>query len=149
MKIIIFITYNLLLGNLITGLFISSNFFLQSLMVHFRCYFHLVFSILLFVFFIFFLKQAKIKTTRPSHCLYGFSVSFLPVILTILLLLAIPFIPASIRQEQTIKGIVFIFKFTLVITFTTGALYWIPFSILNTLYMRKIASNKELQKKNS
>ncbi len=137
MKKILFILSNLLFGNLILALFVSSNFFLQSLMINFTTYFHLCFSVLIIISSFFFLRRSEKNTTRFDHFLYGFLTPLLPVILTTLLLIGVSFFPASIENQQAVDGILFIFRFSLIVSFTTGAIFWIPFGLLNTWYMRK------------
>ena len=137
MKKALFILSNILFGNLILALFVSSNFFLQSLMINFTSYYHVCFSVLIVVSSFFFLSKSEKKKTRFNHFLFGFLTPFLPVIVTTLSLIGVSFIPASIENRQTAEGILFIFRFSLILTFTTGAIYWIPFGLLNSLYMRK------------
>lgn len=134
-KIALFLLTNFLFGNLVL-LFVSSNFFLSSLMHHFKGYYHITFSCLLLLISLYFLHLSSQTSRGLEHLLYGFLCALLPVLLTTLLLVGISLIPASIKSDQALQGIFFTLKFSALLVFTTGAIYWIPFGVLNSIYMR-------------
>ena len=131
---------NLLCGNLILLILVSSNGFLQSLMINFKVYYHALFSILLIMASFYFLYLARIKTKTWHHLLFGIFTAWLPVVLTTLVLIALSLVPASIDNQQIFKGLLFSLKFSLFISFTSAAIYWLPFGLLNFLYMRNTGS---------
>lgn len=144
MKKTLFILSNLLIGNLILALFVSSSFFLKSLMISFTMYYHICFSVLVISTSFIFLNKAKIKNRRLNHFFFGFLTSFMPVAITTILLVGYPFVFDSSSDTQTFETIIFSLRFSLLVIFTTGAIYWIPFGILNTFYMRKNCINNVL-----
>jgi len=134
-KIALFLLTNFLFGNLVL-LFVSSNFFLSSLMHHFKGYYHITFSCLLLLISLYLLHLSSQTTRGMEHLLYGFLCALLPVLITTVVLVGISLIPASIRSDQALQGIFFTLKFSALLVFTTGAIYWIPFGVLNSIYMR-------------
>ncbi len=142
MKKTLFIISNLIVGNLILALFVSSNFFLQSLMINFSIYFHICFSLLILSSSFFFLRLAKKLTSRFYHYLFGFLTCFIPVALTTLFLIGGPFLLNGTDDMEPYKTIVFALEFSTLVIFTTAAIYWIPFGLLNSIYMRKNFINK-------
>lgn len=144
MKKTLFILSNLLIGNLILALFVSSNFFLQSLMLNFTIYYHISFSVLIILTSFFFLSLAKKKSTKLSHYLFGFLTSFIPVVITSLLIVGGPFVLNSADGNEIYENILFALEFSLLGIFTTAAIYWLPFGLINSIYMRKNCVNKIL-----
>ena len=136
MKKALLIIANLLCGNLILLLLVSSNGFLESLMINYKIYYHALFSILLVVGLFYFFLLARDKVQRWHHFLFGFLTAWLPVVITTLVLVAVPLVPASIDNQQLFKGLLFSLKFSLFISFSSGVIYWLPFGLLNSLYMR-------------
>ena len=136
MKKTLFILSNLLIGNLILALFVSSNFFLQSLILNFTIYYHLCFSLLIISSSFYFLSLAKNRVSWFNNYIFGFLTAFIPVAITTILIIGGPFVLGS-AGDITYENVLFALEFSLLGIFTTGATYWLPFGILNAIYMRK------------
>ena len=97
-KIVLFLLTNFVFGNLVL-LLVSSNFFLSSLMHHFKGYYHITFSCLLLLISLYFMHLSSQTSRGLEHLLYGFLCALLPVLITTVLLVGISLVPASIRSD--------------------------------------------------
>ena len=139
MKKILLISFNLLFGNLIIMLLVSSNLFLQSLLINFQVYYHCIFSLLIVASSIYFSKKSEIITKRRHHFLFGFLTSFIPVAVPTLVLIGVSFIPASVKNEKTFEGISFVLRFSLIIHLYHGC------SVLGTIWHPKLTIYEKIQ----
>ena len=132
------IASNIFLGNIILFIFVSSSMFFQSLMLNFQSKFHILFSLLSFIFIFAFFKLAPLqkKQTFLHLVIFGFFSTITPLFLTGLIMVGISFIPASLEQGVIYQGIIISFKFGIV-GCVMGIFYWLPFGILNAICIRR------------
>lgn len=123
---------NVVLGNLILLITVSSSWFLSSLLLHFKLIFHCLFSVLL-VASLYFLKRFAGRFiglfARIGLC---FLFTLAPVLLTSWFVIGYAF---SVFDDWPNK-LFFTLEFGGIMAATGGAFYWFPFTWFNLLFLR-------------